>query len=111
MNWTEKKIREVYEEAMRAAVTDEEFRAGLLDDPKGAVEKLTGAELPEDFKLKVLEEDPAYDMTILLPPMMDDSLSEDELEQVAGGGISNQIYAMIAANNLLEAIESKGGKK
>ena len=85
MNWTEEKIKEVYEAAMSAAVTDEEFRAALLADPKAAIEKLTGMALPEGFKLKVLEEDPDYDMTILLPPMVGDELSAEEMEQVAGG--------------------------
>ena len=88
MNWTEEKIKEIYEAAMSAAVTDEEFRAELLTDPKKAIEKLMGAALPEDFKLKVMEEDPEYDMTILLPPMVGDELSEEEMEQVAGGRVS-----------------------
>ena len=85
MNWTEEKIKEVYEATMRAAMTDEEFRTALLADPKKAIEKLTGAALPEGFKLKVLEEDPDCDMTILLPPMLGDELSDEEMEQVAGG--------------------------
>ena len=85
MNFTKEKIGEIYSEVMRAATTDEEFRAALLTDPKGAIKKLTGAELPEGFRLKILEEDPDYDMTILLPPMISDELSGEEAEQVAGG--------------------------
>ena len=81
----EEKVQEIYSKAMRAAVTDEEFRAELLKDPKAAIERLTGESLPENFKLKVMEEDSEYDMTILLPPMLDDELSENELDQVAGG--------------------------
>ena len=81
----EEKVQEIYSEAMRAAVTDENFRAELLNDPGAAIERLTGAVLPENFKLKVIEEDPEYDMTVLLPPMLSDELSEEELDQVAGG--------------------------
>jgi len=98
MNWTEEKIKEIYETALRSAVTDEEFRAALLEDPKTAIEKLTGTALPENFKLKVLEEDPECDLTILLPPMADDDLSEEELEQVAGGGVTSTILISVAAS-------------
>lgn len=85
MNWTKEKIKEVYEAVLRAAVTDEEFRAAFLEDPAAAIEQLTGVKIPEGFKLKVLEEDPDCDMTILLPPMISDELSEEDMNQVAGG--------------------------
>lgn len=111
MNWTEEKIKEIYEAAMRAAMTDDEFRAALLKEPVESIEKLTGVKMPEGFNLKVLEEDPDYDMTILLPPMADDDLSEEELEQVAGGAISTPILAQVALNVLKDAIRENGGKK
>lgn len=91
MNWTEERINEIYSKVMCAAMTDEEYRAALLEDPKGAVKLLTGAELPEKFKLKVLEEYAEYDMTILLPPLLDDELSEEDMDQVAGGKIFSAI--------------------
>lgn len=87
MNQVEERIKEVYDAAMQAAVTDEEFRAALLTDPKAAIEKLTGTSLPEGFKLRVLEKDPDCDMTILLPPMIGDELSAEDMEQVAGGKV------------------------
>jgi len=94
MNMTKEKFGEVYEAVLKAAVTDEEFRAELLADPKSAIGKLAGGALPEDLKLKVVEEepvreDPDYDMVFYLPPLMDDELSEDEMEQVAGGGFGD----------------------
>lgn len=111
MNWTEEKINEIYEAAMRAAMTDEEFRAELLKEPVASIEKLTGVKIPEGFNLKVLEEEPDYDMTILLPPMADDNLSEEELEQVSGGGVSTQILAQVAKKVLDDVIRENGGKK
>ena len=104
MSRTEEKIKEVYGEAMRAAVTDEEFRAALLGNPTAAIEKLTGEKLPEGFKLKVLEEDPAYDMTILLPPMLDDELTDEEMKQIAGGAQETweQIYEKYKVGKLRE---------
>lgn len=85
MTWTQEKINEVYTKVQRTAVTDEEFRAELLKDPNAAIGKLAGEELPQDFKVKVIENDPKYAATFVLPPMADDELSDDELDSVAGG--------------------------
>jgi len=94
MNVTKEKFKEVYEIVLKAAVTDEEFREALLGNPKSAIENLVGEVLPEDFKLKVVEEEPAsedpdYDMVFYLPPLISDELSEDEMDQVAGGGFGD----------------------
>ena len=67
------------------AVTDEEFRKELLEDPTSAIEKVAGEKLPEGFQVKVIENDPAYSATFVLPPMASDELDEDQLEAVAGG--------------------------
>ena len=110
MSWTEEKINEVYEEVMRAAVTDEEFRAALIAEPTVAIEKLTGEKLPEGFKLKVLEEDADSDMTILLPPMLDDELTDEDMEQVAGGGISDIVEKTKHVDEYWEKWEADGYK-
>ncbi len=39
------------------------FRKELLADSTRAIEALAGEKLPEDFKLKVIENDPAYTAT------------------------------------------------
>lgn len=85
MEWTQEKVNEIYMKVQRTAVTDEEFRAELLADPTAAIGKLIGQELPENFKIKVIENDPQYAATFVLPPMIDDELSDDELSAVAGG--------------------------
>lgn len=85
MAWTQEKINEVYMEVQRMAVTDEEFRQELLQNPNTAIGKLAGEELPEDFRVKVIENDPQYAATFVLPPMVSEELSDADLDAVAGG--------------------------
>ncbi|WP_122643122.1 NHLP leader peptide family RiPP precursor [Luxibacter massiliensis] len=85
MGWTQEKINEIYAEVQRTASTDEEFRKELLEDASKAIEKIAGEPLPEGYKVKVVENDPAYAATFVLPPMVSDELSGDDLDAVAGG--------------------------
>lgn len=85
MAWTQEQINEIYEKVQRTAMTDEEFRAELLADSTAAIEKIAGQPLPEGFKVKIIENDPQYAATFVLPPMVDDELSDEELDAVAGG--------------------------
>lgn len=85
MAWTQEKVNEIYAEVQRTAMTDEEFRKELLEDAPKAIEKIAGEPLPEDYKIKVVENDPAYAATFVLPPMVSDELSEADLDAVAGG--------------------------
>lgn len=68
------------------AGTDQKFRKALLADAKQAIKALTGVELPEDFKIKVIESDPDFDATLLLPPCKNGEISDDDLKNVSGGG-------------------------
>ncbi len=85
MAWSQEKINEVYLEVQRMAATDEEFRKELLANTDEAIEKVAGEKLPEGFKVKVVENDPQYAATFVLPPMVSDELGDDELDSVAGG--------------------------
>lgn len=85
MAWTQDKINEVYAKVQQAAVTDEEFREELLKDSSAAIAKIAGEELPEDFKVKVIENDPQYAATFVLPPMVSEELDDEDLDKVAGG--------------------------
>ena len=85
MAWTQEKINEVYLLVQKTAQTDEEFRTELLEDPTKAITKLTGEEIPEEFKIKVIENDPAYTATFVLPPLAAEELDDEDLEDVAGG--------------------------
>ena len=101
MSWTQEKISEVYVQVRNLAVTDEEFREKLVADPAAAIQQVAGVALPDDFKVKVIEEDPQYSATFLLPPMLDAALSAEEMDLIAGGlclGDSNCAVANCAAN-------------
>ncbi|MDR0691008.1 MAG: NHLP leader peptide family RiPP precursor [Streptococcaceae bacterium] len=86
MSWTQEEMNEVYAKVMQKATTDEEFRQELLENPKLAIEKLTGEAFPDDYKIKVLENDPNYTATFVLPDIRSANLDIDDLENVAGGG-------------------------
>lgn len=83
--WTKEKINDIYQNIQRLAVTDEEFREQLLKDPNAAISKIAGEELPSDYKIKVIENDPKYAATFVLPPMVSDELNDEDLDKVAGG--------------------------
>ena len=85
MSWTQEKINEVYQEVQRTAMMDEEFRKEILEDASKAIEKIAGEPLPEGYKIKVVENDPAYAATFVLPPMVSDELDDEDLDAVAGG--------------------------
>ena len=74
------------EQIVKRAQTDSEFRKLCLDNPDAAATEATGKNIPEDFTLRFVENQGA-DLTVVLPDMVDPSaeLSEQELEQVAGG--------------------------
>jgi hypothetical protein len=78
------------------SLQDEAFRQRLIDDPKGAVEEELGTRLPEDVRVVTVEEtqDTIY---LVLPstPMAGaegEALSDQELQSVAGGLASWDVY-------------------
>lgn len=64
---------------------DSSFKQSLLADPKATVEREFGAGLPAGVSLKVLAEDSANRYLVLPPALNDLELSDEQLEQVAGG--------------------------
>ena len=83
---------------VRRAVQDPAFRAALLSDPKGTVERALGQPLPDSLAVEVIQES-AKRMYLVLPLAIaeadealsssdkpeDDALNSSTLEQVAGG--------------------------
>ena len=103
MEWTQENLNELYLKVQKQALTDEEFRKDLLSDPNAVIEKETGEKLPEGFKIQVIESDPAYTATFVLPDLVGEELEDGELDQVAGG------FSFILVASACAAALSVGG--
>ena len=73
------------------SLQDESLRQRLLADPKAALEEELGTRLPDNIEVRVVEET-AETIYLVLPsasPVVEGvELSDQELEEVAGGGSS-----------------------
>ena len=85
MEWSQNEMNELYTKVMKMSATNEEFRKEVLADPIAAMEKLSGKKIPEDIAIKVIEQDPAYESTIVLPKFVGDAMELEDLDEVAGG--------------------------
>ena len=81
---------ELRQELVEKCAAEDGFRDQLVDDPRGAIKDALGIELPESVTVHVHEES-ATAAHIVLPPMA--TLDVDDLEVVAGGHASNELYA------------------
>jgi hypothetical protein len=87
---------EVERTLVQRTMEDEDFRQMLLDDPKGAVEQELGSRLPEGVEVRAVEES-AQIIYLVLPsasPLgQGGELSDQELDEVAGGNESDNPWA------------------
>jgi len=68
------------------AATDPAFRRALLADPARALRETLGITLPAGYRVRFVERPADLDALIVLPdPREADELTDDELEQAAGG--------------------------
>ena len=87
MQWTQQQIDECIEACRRRAAVDAGFRGKLLSDPAAAIRELSGRGIPAGFRIRILENDPAYGATFVLPPPVAGGGSDNELDDVAGGAV------------------------
>ncbi len=83
--WTKEYVEEIYGKVMKKAVTNKEFRKKFLANPKAVIKEVSGEDIPDDFKIEIIEANPNAQMTFMLPPLLEESLSDKDLENVAGG--------------------------
>ena len=89
MSWNQEKMEELYQQMIQRATNDADFRRKLLDEPNKTLEELAGQPLPEGYKVNIIENDPAYTATCVLPDMISEELLPEELDQLhIDGGIS-----------------------
>ena len=74
---------ELRAQILSKADEDSDFRAHLIADPKAAISAEIGANIPDGFDV-VVHEDGATTAHLVLPPSP--TLTEAELEMIAGGG-------------------------
>jgi hypothetical protein len=79
--------RKNFEVIFKKAATDSKFRQQLLTQPRKAVREATGTTLPESYNIQFIETPKGVDSLVALPDLIDEdvTLTEDELEAVAGG--------------------------
>lgn len=83
--WNEENVRGVFRRIVERARHDPEFRNKCLEHPSEAVVEVSGHTIPNGFKLRMVENSGA-DLTVVLPDFVgDESLSDADLEAVAGG--------------------------
>ena len=78
--------RDVEALIVKRAWSHPEFREEFLADPKATIEKYAGQKLPAELKVVALAEDDRTIHFVIPPkPANADQLSDEDLEQVAGG--------------------------
>jgi hypothetical protein len=87
--------RETHRKIIRRSMEDEFFRQELLRNPKSTLERELGAPLPEGVDVRAVE-DTADTVHLVLPSKSlseRGELSDEDLDAVAGGTISNPYTA------------------
>ena len=74
---------ELRQDIQKRAAADPEFRARLLEDPKGTIEAALGVTMPAGLSVEVHEED-TVSAHLVLPPTS--KLDNADLEAVTGKG-------------------------
>ncbi|KUO78714.1 MAG: hypothetical protein APF81_20170 [Desulfosporosinus sp. BRH_c37] len=79
---------ELNEKIAKRAIEKEEFRAALLSNPKKALENEFGVIIPDNLQIKIHQET-KNTLHLIVPELDTLELTDDQLNQVAGGFSSN----------------------
>ena len=76
---------------------DPHFKQALLQDPRAVIEQEFGTPLPAEVTMRVVAED-AHNQYLVLPPTLEEmELTDEQLEQVAGGEVLGTIGVLLTA--------------
>ncbi|MCF4965709.1 NHLP leader peptide family RiPP precursor [Nostoc sp. CMAA1605] len=89
-NHQEFDIEEFKNKLITKAMEDSEYKQRLLTNAKAVVEEELGTSLPSDLSIQAVQQTPKQ-LYLLLPPEIDETISDEELEAVAGGGYSKAL--------------------
>ena len=100
-----RKRKELEAEVMAKAMEDDTFRVLLKSDPKKAIAQIIGKELPEALNIQIVEET-ADTLVIGLPPKLEEAvedaeLTDDALDNVAGGILGGIVAAAVSDTGVL----------
>jgi hypothetical protein len=82
--WTKEEVEKTISDLSKKTTIDKELRKLALENPAQAIKNLTGKDIPEGYKIKIIENEPEVDFTFVLPNFQNEELSELELESVSG---------------------------
>lgn len=87
MSWNQQEIENAIRQVQEKSANDASFRLLCKENISEAIKQVTGKEVPQGFKINVIDPSGSH-MVVALPPVanMDGELLESELESVAGGG-------------------------
>jgi len=91
MAWTQEKVESTLKSIVEKAQEDAAFREKLKSSPKEALEAEAGEMIPEFIRIAIVDQNET-DIVITLPKVQSDELSDADLEQVAGGKITDEQY-------------------
>ncbi len=83
-NWTEQDQKSAVAALMARCASDAAFCKSAVADPAAAIKAVSGKDLPDGFKLRLVPNDGA-DLTLVLPDPVSEELSDADLEAVSGG--------------------------
>ena len=105
-------MQKAVQTVINKAWDDEQFRRAFIANPKASIKKSTGLEIPANVKLVVNDQTNPNKLYINIPPKQnvdDMELTDEQLEQVAGGGILGGIASLFSGGyKLIKAGVEKG---
>lgn len=104
--------QEMEAQIIAKAWADEAFMKELRSDPKDAIAKELGTELPPNLRVVIHEEsrdDPTWHLVV--PPAPSDELSDEELAAAAGGGEACYAVNPCITDAITRKPDGSGGPK